>query len=456
MSEEPHPAITELNKFKEATPANMISFDPEQTYYSTEKATYFVDIGNFYRSYSRKMPIKSGIKRYLEEKDTPSGKIAALMDYHLENIEIDRAVDWSGKLAGYLRGITSFAGRQFLITDGYNIPDSATGPCPLHLSIIRQAFPNEDALMAFCGWLQGGVKAIRAGIHQPAPMPVLAGEKGAGKSLIGYIVKQVFGGRSANPMTAWSGTLPWNDNLLGSELLLIDDSVASTDPRARKALGARFKEAIYSDNVEINTRNKTSISIRPVWRVMVCCNETPENLSVIPPLEEGIEDKIMLLKVSPVKTPMPAKEPEEKEAFRAALKAELPYFLNWLEKLQIPEHLSDSRSGITAWKDEELLQAVQEISPERRMEQLIALSIDKGYLLSELADSAWLSAAEVQEELQNRESPTTHQANNLLKYDTNAGRYLASLVKKGSPWVTDTKPVNGIAKYHIQKPPKVE
>jgi len=139
----------------------------------------------------------------------------------------------------------------------------------------------------------------------------LAGPAGAGKSLIAHITRQALGGRSANPMTAWTGRLPWNDNLIAAELLLIDDSVASTDPRARKAFGAYFKEAIHAGNVTINTRRKTSFDLRPVWHVMVCCNETPENLSVIPPLEDGIEDKIILLKVAPIKTPMPACTVEE-------------------------------------------------------------------------------------------------------------------------------------------------
>ena len=426
-------------------------FDPDRIYYHAEKGSYFVDVGNFYRPYTRKTPVKNGLRRYLQHNGKSPSDCKALIPMHMEMIELDQAIDWSGKIAGHLHGVTTTLGRKLLVTEGYNIPESEAGACPLHLSIIRQAFPEQEPSLIFSAWLQGAVQAVRDGIHQPAPMMVLAGEANAGKSLLAHLCKQAMGGRSSNPMTTWTGQLPWNDNLLGSELLLIDDSVASTDPRARKAFGARFKESIYAGNVEVNIRQKTSVSMRPVWRVMVCCNETPENLSVIPPLEEGIEDKIILLKVARVETPMPSKHPKEREAFQSSLKAELPAFLRWLEKVELPVHLTDSRSGVTAWKDSALYDAVMEISPEKRLERLLALAINKGFLQS----GDWLSAAEIQGQLEDRDSPTSHQAKTLLKFDASAGKYLATLCKKSAcNYVTKSKQIHGIAHYLIYNPEK--
>jgi len=254
-------------------------------------------------------------------------------------------------------------------------------------------------------------------------------------------------------MTAWTGKLPWNDNLLAAELLLIDDSVSSTDPRARKAFGSHFKEAIYAGDVSINTRRKSSIELRPVWRVMVCCNETP-NLSVIPPLEDAIEDKIILLKISHITTPMPACSTEEKAAFRMGLAAELPAFLRYLESVTVPDHLADAnaRSGVTAWKDPELLQAITEISPEKRLENLLSLALTKGFFPIDAGESEWMPAAEVQSNLQNRESPTSTQAQNLLSFHAACGTYLTTLRSKGSPFVTASKLVNGIRNYQLTRP----
>jgi hypothetical protein len=429
-----------------------ICFDPNQIFYASETGSYLIETGTHYRTYGRKSPVIAGIKRHLRAAGASENDLKDLTADQFDNIELDRACDWTGGLAGYRRGIKIHEGRKFLITSEPDMLEAKDVPWPMLQSILSQAFPAADALSVFKAWLQGGVNAIRTQTHQPAPMLVLAGDAKAGKSLLAHITKTIFGGRSSNPMTSWTGRLVWNDNLLGSELLLIDDSVSSTDPRARKAFGSNFKEAIYAGNVSINTRRKSSLDLRPVWRVMVCCNETPENLSVIPPLEEGIEDKIILLRVSKIETPMPASTPEEKTAFADAIRKEIPGFLHHLQGFTVPEHLRDTRSGVTAWKDQTLLNAVMEISPEKQLENLLALAISKGFFNIDKGASSWMSAAEVQSILVDRSSPTSSQAQALLQYYTNCGRNLTLLAKHKSPFVTDTRILTGTNLYYITRP----
>ena len=432
--------------------ADKLTFDPERVFYATETGSYLVDTGTHYRTYGRKSPVIAGIKRHLRATGHSENDLKDLVTHHLENIELDRACDWTGGLAGHRRGIMLREGRKFLITDEPDMIEPHAGNWPLIENILDQAFPEGDSRSVFLGWLKGGVDAVCKQTHQPAPMLVLAGEANAGKSLLAHISKIILGGRAGSPMTAWTGRLPWNDDILRTELLLIDDGVSSTDPRARKAFGSNFKESIYAGDVSINTRRKSSLSLRPVWRVMVCCNETPENLSVIPPLEDGIEDKIILLKVNRIKTPMPAGTVDEKIAFAAALRDEMPAFLHYLVGFSIPANLTDSRSGVTAWKDQSLLDAVMEISPEKRLENLIALALQKGFFGLDPGESKWMPAAEVQSILEDRDSPTASQAQTLLRYHATCGRSLTHLAKHGSPFVTDTRTFQGTSQYRLTRP----
>ncbi len=428
-----------------------ISFDPKGIFYSSSEGGYYVDVGSHYRAYGRKSPVKSGLDRHFLKQGFSADDRKGMVAYCLDSIELDQAVDWAGSLAGYERGLINYKGRNFLATNGFQLPNAEEGECPLHLSIIEQAFPDQLARMMFLCWVAIAVRAIRAHVHQPAPMLVLAGAPNAGKTLLSLIVKNALGGRSANPMTAWTGQLPWNDDLLGSELLLIDDAVSSTDPRARKAFGARFKEAIYAGDVAINTRRKSSVTMRPVWRVMVCCNETAENLSVIPPLEEGIEDKISLLKVSVIKTPMPASSSDEREKFSTALKKELPYFLGYLESINVPDELKDSRTGVLAWKDPQLLASVNNISPEQKLENLIQLCMQNQTLSCENGER-WITASELESILTDNNSRSRSQAQALLKYHAACGSYLSTLVKRGSEYVTASKKVKGTTRYLLKSP----
>ena len=432
--------------------ADRLTFDPERIFYATESGSYLVDTGTHYRTYGRKSPVIAGIKRHLRAAGHSENDLKDLVAHHLENIELDRACDWTGGLAGHRRGIMIREGKKFLITDEPDMIEPCAGEWPLIQNILTQAFPESDSWSVFLGWLKGGVDAVCKQTHQPAPMLVLAGEKNAGKSLIAHITKTILGGRAGSPMTAWTGKLPWNDDILRTELLLIDDSVSSTDPRARKAFGSRFKESIYAGDVKINKRNQSSLSFRPVWRVMVCCNQTPENLSVIPPLEEGIDDKIILLKVSRIRTPMPASTVDEKIAFAAAIRAEMPAFIHHLVAFTIPTNLTDSRSGVTAWQDQSLLDAVMEISPEKRLENLISLAVGKGFFNLDPGESKWMPAAEVQGKLEDRDSPTASQAKTLLNYHATCGRGLTHLAKHGSRFVKETRIYQGTAQYLITRP----
>lgn len=439
-------------------PSDQLVFRPEGIYYLTVNGHFLVDIGPRFRRYSKKTPVANGLFRYLLNAATEKPDEDGIKALHkqalaeLGNCEIDNAVDWAGSIAGYKRGLHRERGQALLVLEEADIPDASPGETPVIDGILRQAFPDPDALHVFLGWLKGGVAAIRRGIHQPAPMLVLAGDVNTGKSLLAWIIAQCFGGRIGHPWTAWSGSLPWNDDLVKSELLLIDDNQSSTDIRQRKAFGAKFKEAIYSPEIQVNQRNNSSLSLRPVWRVVVCCNETPENLSVIPPIDSDISDKLILLHFRKAELPVDTSTADGKAELQAMIRTELPAFLAKLDAFEIPEHLHDSRAGVTAWKSPHLTAQLRAIAPEGIMEDLLRQALDSGFLGVERGEEKWMSANEIQARLTEPESPTSGPARSLLRHHTSAGRNLSDLEKNGCDIVTGKKVVNGTARYLIHRP----
>ncbi len=430
-----------------------IHFDPEKIFYAADSARYYIDAGTHYRPYSKQSPVRKGIFQHFKKHIKDTEMATERTKDSLDIIERGRAVDWAGALAGYRRGMMHTNGRHLLITSQANLPEPTAGDCPIFLSIIKQAFPEDDARNVFLAWLKGGWLAIKASVHQPAPMLVLAGEPKAGKSLLAFITKNLYGGRSANPMTAWNGNLVWNDNLLAAELLLVDDSEASTDIRSRRKLGARFKESIYADAVEIHTRRKTSLSMRPVWRVMLCCNKTPENLSVIPPLEDGIEDKIILLECQHVTLPFRTVTANEKDIASKAILTELPAIAHFLEQYEIPDHLVLDRDGVIPYKDKNLLHALNELSPEDRLESILQITLEKNELkLVAKGETKWFSAIELETHLKDFNSFAKDAARQLLTHANCTGRYLSALHKKGSPYVTNMKIKDGRNLFEITHP----
>jgi hypothetical protein len=398
-----------MGKARESTPAAM-SFDPAGIYYDATTGRYLVDIGSHYRAYSRKSPVAEGVRRFhaaagLAQDDAKQEAAASL-----HAVEIDNAVDWSGCIAGFKRGVHRKDGLSLLVTSEAELADPVPGPCPIINRLIREAFPEHTERIVFIGWLSGAVKAV------------------------------------------WSGTLPWNDNIVGSELLLIDDSVSSTDIRTRREFGARFKEAIYGDSVELRKRNVSAISLRPVWRVLVCCNDTPEALAIIPPLDDDLDDKISMLRVHPIKPPVDTSDADGKREFQRMIRAELPAFMSQLMSFEIPADMKDSRSGMKAWRDPDLVEAIDGLTPERRLEGLIRVAMDQSWIGIIPGNTRRMTASEIEGLLCDSGSPVRDQARTLLsKFDAACGRYLGKLSKR-SEIVAKGTVIDGIQRWDITRP----
>jgi hypothetical protein len=369
----------------------------------------------------------------------------------LSNRELDGAVQWSGAIAGHARGLHHDTdGMPILITSQANLPEPAAGSFPTISDIIAQGFPDQIPYDVFTGWLATRFRAVAAGVHTNGPMIVLAGQVNTGKSLLAWLVGQTLGGRTASPHAAWSGGMLWNDDLVGAELLLIDDAVSSTDIRSRRNFGSSFKEANYGNTVQLRKRHASSISVRPVWSVMVCCNSTPEALQVIPPLDDDLEDKVILLRAAPIRPPVDTSRPEGRLELQRLIRAELPAFVGYLSTFTIPEDLHDTRSGIRAWRDPDLEDAIGATSPERRLEELLGAAIGNRGIWHDLP--ATLSAAEIEGRMTDHQSGVRDQARALFSWPNAAGTYLARLARSGSDHVflADPDKHRKVLLYHVR------
>ena len=74
----------------------------------------------------------------------------------------------------------------------------------------------------------------------------------------------------------------------------------------------------------------TGITHRPYRRLTITLNAEPEALLVLPPLDEHLADKILLLRSSRFPLPMPTVTKDERREFWRRLIAELPSFLHFL------------------------------------------------------------------------------------------------------------------------------
>ena len=399
------------------------------------------------------------------------------MDFPFLDAMENNQIDYAGSLAGHRVGI--FRGgnnRKFLVTDeAFGAFDEL--PKKIKEPEFFAAFLSEllgEQTNHFCHWLALALFSLRRGDFRPGQVMALVGESGCGKSLLQQIITQVLGGRSANPFEFLMGADKFNQDLVGSEHWAIEDPASTTDIRTRRLFGNKLKEAIVNVELRVNRKGKDAVMLKIFRRVTISVNNEPENLAVIPPLDDSLIDKIFLLRCAKVqkafdpfrtKEGTPAlfngeksKDDLDRKALWQAVVEELPLIRAFLldRFKNVPASLRDDRYGVKSWQHPELFAALSSMALEVRFlnivdEILFAESYDdKGM---RLPNSAWEGKSPALE-LVLRKSEFAFEAAKVLHYANQCGNHLAKLAKTHPDRISGRK-VEGYTVWTI-KPPSLE
>jgi hypothetical protein len=395
----------------------------------------------------------SDVKRWLAERGfSPKPKkedAVSQIDSLLTGIQRTNDVDYAGPLAGYRAGVYVVNSSRILVKDSPALVQPEEGPWPLLAGIVENMLGSEQQVFFF-GWLKVALESLSQGKFRVGQALTLAGPKDCGKSLLQELITIMLGGRAAKPHRYMSGSTPFNGDLFGSEHLIVEDEEPSTDIRARRNFGTKIKEIAANTSHSCHAKHRTALSLTPFWRLSISVNDEPENLMILPPIDESLTDKLIILKAARSPMPMPTATDEERSLFMAALKSELPHFADFLFKWQIPADLISQRYGITHYQHPEILTALGTLAPETRLLELIDTE-----LFGSLAPGSWEgTASELERKLTSDNSSVKREASKLFSFPTACGTYLGRLQKiyperfesahcrTGNRWTIDPTGVN--------------
>lgn len=350
-------------------------------------------------------------------------------------------VDYAGPLAGYTAGIHVSQEKRILVTQSPTIIDPAPGDWPTLGALLTGLFVDDehDPLSYLYGWLKVADEALSQNQRRPGQVLFLCGPRNCGKSLFQSLITKILGGRSAKPYQFMTGGTAFNADLFEAEHLMIEDDQSSTDIRARRNFGAKIKEFTVNETHRCHPKGRQAITLFPFWRVSVTVNNESENLLVLPPLDESLLDKLMLFRVCKRPMPMPTGTNEERAAFMGTLHGELPAFVDFLTKWEIPPDLRGQRFGVTHFHDLEIVEALSRLTPESKLLNLIDAA-----LFSPSDGGPWVgSADELETRLKNTADSIGYEAQNLLNWYTSTGVYLGRLARQVSERVKDDRNRNG-------------
>jgi hypothetical protein len=373
------------------------------------------------------LPAEGQVRQHLINLRMPKEQILdALCAIRTQNL-----VKWIGPVAGHKTGIhvSKDAGGKILVTEPPIIINARQGNFPLIDRILRGLFDDPEQpfqLMAVLCWLKQARENVKAGRRRPLPVLAIIGPRNSGKSLFLEIARVSLGGRAASAYRALTKENGFNAEILGAELLTMDDEVASKDPRARSNLAQSLKNALFASSMRIEGKNKDAFNIRPVHALAIALNDEPEHIRVLPERVESLGDKISLIKTGYAN--INSAECADREVFFERIMDEIPAFLYYLESLTTPKNLQDSRTGVGVFLHPDVLKSLEEISPEHRLFGLI--------LQCSVIQESWRkegfwvgTAAELDSILKNNLSTTAFEAKSLLSWNNSTGTYLGRLSK---------------------------
>jgi len=221
------------------------------------------------------------------------------------------------------------------------------------------------------GWLKMARMMMEAGEPMPGQAFVMAGPRNCGKNLFQDLITNMLGGRVARPYRYMTGKTEFNADLFQAEHLMIADEAPFQDILSRRLFGTRIKDFAVNQFQSCHGKHKDALILTPCWRLTVSINDEAENLIMLPPLDNSIEDKIMLFKVQPAEMPMECFTPAGRKRFWEGLMLELPGFIWFVENYQIPVELNDPRFGIKAYHHADIVEVLGDMSPESRLAELI-------------------------------------------------------------------------------------
>ena len=370
----------------------------------------------------------SDVRRWLKERgcrnETKGQENVCEIDALLTIFQREFDIDYAGSLAGHRRGLYESGGKRILVKDSPVLIEPKPGKWSLLKGIIRNMLGPEQETFLF-GWLKVGFESLYSGKFRVGQALTLAGPRDCGKSLLQNLFTDIFGGRSAKPHRYMSGATPFNGELFCCEHLIVEDEEASTDIRSRRNFGTKIKEITANVTNSCHAKHRQAISLDPFWRLSISVNDEPENLMILPPIDESLQDKLIILKADRYPMPLPSVSDEERERFMGELRAELPHFIDFLTKWRIPDHLISQRFGISHYQHSDILEALGTLAPETKLLEMIDAE-----LFDSPAPGGWEgSANKLERQLLDDSSKVYREARQLFSFQAACGTYLGRLAR---------------------------
>lgn len=309
---------------------------------------------------SRHLIVERGVSSKAESGE--ASELSTVLNFITSHQRVIKAVPAIFKPSG----LNIVCGRRTLNTSTVRVMQPAEGTAiwgPLgqlpQISAFIDTLPGTEhqklvALAWFCHAYQGAYNLT----PNAGQVMFMVGGVQAGKT---FLSRQIFGkimGGFAEAGNWLLGNTAFNSELFYSPWWAMDDSDASSDPNKRRVFSAAIKRIAANREFQFNEKFKAAAMTEWMGRCFITMNGDEESLRMLPDLDEGNLDKIMIIRTKDAKD---VKVPRDMKA----LQAELPWFARWCLDWEIPAYLlGDARFGVKSFHEAEMLEDARQTCPQ--------------------------------------------------------------------------------------------
>ena len=373
----------------------------------------------------------------------------------LMKIQSTRNVAYIGPLAGHPTGVYAMLGRRVLVTESPIYIAAQKGEWPTLKKLFDGLFVHGDVDQRpyLYGWFQNAMESFRKRRWKSSQLLALAGPVSCGKSLTQNLITEMFGGRSSQPYSFMMGRTDFNAHLFRGEHLMLEDEAENSRYENRRHFAANIKKLLCNRDQQVHGKNREAATLQPIWRMTLSLNDDPEALQVLPPFDSDVHDKIIALRVKPAANELKTALGMDEAQFWQQLVSELPAFLHFVEhEFVVPDILRDVRYGIVAFQHPDLVEKIQETTPQMKLMELI----DEGLFRQDGAERGWEgTASQLAQKLTCETHDGSYEARKLLGGTNTIGKYLARLKESVGEHVAGrvtSRKLHGNTRWHISPP----
>lgn len=364
----------------------MLNPKPEQPdlpkiYYDRVSASrYWADVDGTF------VPInESGVRQRLWIAGLSSDRKRGPSEIDLRIIEIQNefGADYIGRLAGWPVGFHAYGDNHLLITSEAKLIEPTYGNNTALRDFITKLLGEEQAAYMHA-WNKLAVHARRQGLerikHGLAPnfrigqaLSVI-GEHNHGKTVLSKVETKIVsgaGGTKGDPSQAHTQATAFNEDLSEHEIHVLDDEGGGDSYTARRQFGESIKKSVATSEKRIHGKGKKAVTLEPFVRTVILINSRLADIRVLPPLDSGMADKLIVFKTIGPGFGEIAADDEAYGQRMDDLIAAIPDYLGWLENWEIPAEIKESRYGVASYHNPEVKAGLAELGLEFELVQLV-------------------------------------------------------------------------------------